>query len=769
MTSPETEEQMELNLRLASLSEGSASSDAWPHTVIDPSMESQKKDLARLLDSGEVHSAHDTIRAQVVDLIRARHPSRRLTEAELEDRILDHVNGRPWHEYGRWVFYPWSRRLVHILAPDEFRELRTDRNRYKITTREQAALAEKRIGVVGLSVGQAAAVTMALEGVGGLLRLADLDHLELSNMNRLRAGVHHLGLNKALLAAQQIAEIDPYLPVEVFTEGITEQNMEKFLEERRLDLLIEECDDLYLKVRIREEARLRSIPVLMDTSDRGLIDIERFDSEPLRPLFHGLAGSMEASSLRGLSTTEKIPYVLRIMGEDRLSPRAAASLVEVEQTISTWPQLASGVTLGAAVTTDVARRILLGELEQSGRFYVDLEAIVADGAGETLGEAGALTVQTVPESLQPASSVSFANRAAKVDADAVASLVSAGILAPSGGNCQPWRFVWSDCALSCYHDRSRSHSYLDFKDSATHLAFGAVVENIHVAATEAKLGMQLDLFPDPEDEELLCRLRFSSVEESHPDPHLAELLTQRVTNRRLGRREPLSQAQRDILLCDAERAGTSLQLVEDDDALDEMGSLLGTGDRLRFLNQTMHAEMMGEIRWTPEEVERTRDGLDVATLELTGADLAAMRVISSWTAMKTLGRFGGGSALEKPAVKSVRAASAMGLITVEGTSPVDWFTGGRAMQRVWLRATSLGLVFQPMTALTYLFFRLHQGETTGMDDSEVEILSSLRRRFAGVFNVSGRKAEPMLFRLARAERPTARSLRRNLEDVLEFC
>ena len=56
-----------------------------------------------------------------------------------------------------------------------------------------------------------------------------------------------------------------------------------------LDLVIEECDSLDMKVRVREEARARGIPVLMETSDRGLFDVERFDVEPERPLFHGTA------------------------------------------------------------------------------------------------------------------------------------------------------------------------------------------------------------------------------------------------------------------------------------------------------------------------------------------------------------------------------------------------------------------------------------------------------------------------------------------------
>src|SRR5262249_32643522 len=156
-----------------------------------------------------------------------------------------------------------------------------------------------RIGIVGLSVGQSVALTMALEGVGGAFRLADFDTLGLSNLNRLRAGVHDLGINKAILAARQLFELDPYLDVQIFPEGITDANLEAFFTVGGpLDLLVEECDDLYAKVRLREEARRRRIPVVMDTSDRGMIDVERFDREPGRPLFHALAGPIRADQLK---------------------------------------------------------------------------------------------------------------------------------------------------------------------------------------------------------------------------------------------------------------------------------------------------------------------------------------------------------------------------------------------------------------------------------------------------------------------------------------
>jgi hypothetical protein len=45
-----------------------------------------------------------------------------------------------------------------------------------------------------------------------------------------------------------------------------------------------------------------------------------------------------------------------------------------------------------------------------------------------------------------------------------------------------------------------------------------------------------------------------------------------------------------------------------------------------------------------------------------------------------------------------RRCAVFGLLTAPGPGLSDFFTGGRAMVRVWLRATALGLKVHPMTA-----------------------------------------------------------------------
>lgn len=350
-----------------------ANTTSWQPLLFTPAVATDRDALRTLLNSGQVREIHDTIDAQIDELIRSREPW--LPPAEdLAQRKNEQLGGLSEWEYGTWVYYPWSQRLVHVLPREEFRLVRTDRNRGKIERPQQRTLLGKRIGVVGLSVGNSAAVTFALEGIGGSFKLADFDEFGLSNLNRLRAGVHQLGVNKAVISARQMFEIDPYLDIEIFTDGLTKANLENFVE--HLDLLVEECDTPYAKIAAREEARKRGIPVVMDCNDRGMLDVERFDEEPDRPLLHGLIGDITADELENLTKPQKVDLILAMVDAERISPELRASFDELGKTLSSWPQLASGVALGGALTAEVARRILLGGECASGRFYVDFAELI---------------------------------------------------------------------------------------------------------------------------------------------------------------------------------------------------------------------------------------------------------------------------------------------------------------------------------------------------------------------------------------------------------
>lgn len=277
-----------------------------------------------------------------------------------------------------WVYYPWRNTIVHCLNEKDFKHLRTSRNQNLITKDEQRKFEKFRVGIAGLNVGNPGALCLALEG-DIQMKLTDNDVLSLSNLNRFRAGLPDLGLNKAILTARQIYEVNPFAKLEVFEKGISDKNIEQFLLGPRIDVLVEETDNLPLKIKIRELARENNIPVIMVTGSGPdvIIDVERFDEEPNLPL---LSGYLEKGVIDGIKigpTTfdEKIKLARDFMGAKYLHPRLVESFDLVGRKIAGIPQIAESSFLRGASIAYFVRQIAQRSSVSSGRYYLKLSNV----------------------------------------------------------------------------------------------------------------------------------------------------------------------------------------------------------------------------------------------------------------------------------------------------------------------------------------------------------------------------------------------------------
>jgi nitroreductase len=113
-------------------------------------------------------------------------------------------------------------------------------------------------------------------------------------------------------------------------------------------------------------------------------------------------------------------------------------------------------------------------------------------------------------------------------------------------------------------------------------------------------------------------------------------------------------------------------------------------------------------------------------------------------------------------------SSGVGLVTVGGSSPGCALRGGRAVERLWLEATRMGLAVQPVTALVYLFELLDGSAASIFSGRERDELRGLRARFDALFAAANGGTRLMLFRIGAAAAPSARSPRRPLEAVLTW-
>jgi molybdopterin/thiamine biosynthesis adenylyltransferase/nitroreductase len=649
----------------------------------------------------------------------------------------------------RWVYYPWRQAVVRLLAPRAFATLRLDRNRNKLTRDEQARQRALRIGVVGLSAGHSIAHVLAMEGLAGELRLADFDTIELSNLNRIPASVLDLGVNKSIVAARRIGEIDPYLRVETVPEGIQPDNLGNFLD--GLDLVIEECDSLDVKLLVREMARERRIPVLMETSDRGVLDVERFDLEPHRPIFHGLLGTTKSSELAGLTLAEKAPYVLRMLGAEDVSSRGAASFLELAAgAVTGWPQLASEVTLGAATAAAAVRRIgLAGDLP-SGRVRFDVEEVLAGVAP---------VVVDVESEMEPP--VERPDQSLPDDADPIDVIAEAARWAPSGGNIQPWRFEADAKEIRMYLVQERTTT-MDVEHRGSYIGIGAALFNGRVAAAAQKRLGSIRLFPEGSPSHHVATLQIGSSTDHEIVPLQPHLRT-RAANRQVGDPSPIDDEVVQLLARGVEREGARLRILTARDRMGICAELLAESDRLRFLIPRLHREMVGELRWPGRD--SLEEGLDVRTLELSPPEMAALEIMRRPDVMERLADWRAGQALGGRTFATVGSSSALAVITVPRSDAIWYVRGGAAVERFWLTAELHGLAVQPVSPV-FLYAVDEKDYLALGGERHVDALFGLSKRFNELWDLDDGERVALLFRITHAAPPSVHSARLPLAHLL---
>jgi hypothetical protein len=703
---------------------------------------------ALVLDSARVDGR------AIFNLLRQDGQVRVIDHLDAQREQLGELKGQPGsleNESSRWVYYPWLDSIVSVLGPRSYSALRLERNRNKVTRDEQDKLRSLKIGVVGASAGHAIAHTLAMEGLAGEIRLADFDALEVSNLNRVPARVLDLGVNKAVVLARRIAEIDPYINVVVAPDGITPANIERFL--HGLDLVVEECDSLDIKMRVREVARRLGIAVIMETSDRGLLDVERFDLDPERALFHGRLGDVTGEELSELSLAERGPYVVRLIGGTDVSARGVASLLELGMTLTGWPQLGSEVTLGAASVAAAVRRFGTGKALDSGRVRIDLDEqldALADGddsSGDSLLAGLLLPIPTDPETERT---------------DPVSQIVDAARRAPSGGNVQPWRFEASESEIRFYVDAARSKSAMDIKSRGSFVGVGAAVFNARVRASRLGVLGPVALLPEGESAHLLATMALGSGSDFDMSG-LDGSISDRCTNRRNGVRGELGPR----IIADLHRAvkkeGAELHLLTDPAALNEVGALVGEADKQRFLLSGVHQEMMGELRWPGRD--SLDDGLDVRALELDEAGYASMSLIKRGDVMGELASWRLGAALGMRTHMAIAGGSGLALLSVPRSSTTGYVRGGQALERFWLSGQKHGVAIQPCAPL-YIYADGDEDLLELGGERNVDALAAGWARFRAYFDLSGTDVMIMVLRLFEAPAPSVHSIRRSLDEVL---
>lgn len=334
--------------------------------------------------------------------------------------------------------------------------------------------------------------------------------------------------------------------------------------------------------------------------------------------------------------------------------------------------------------------------------------------------------------------------------------------APSGDNTQPWRFraLGAD-EIEVLYRPSDALGVFNLDHFAGHLAMGALLESIDIAASMH--GWRAVISTDGAGEGRFP-IRFDAA--GRAASPLLPFLEDRATQRRPLSPKRLTDAQKRILDASV-GAAFSLVWVESAGAKARLGGLLARVDKVRLTISETFAVHRDTVAWGARFSE---DRIPDAAIAVDPLLLRVMRwAMQSWSRVQFLNRYLWGHGLPRvemdllPALFCGAHALLVSKTAMDGVE--DVVAGGRAMQRLWLTAASLGLQAQPEMA-PVIFSRY---AASGMAFTQVaeqrRDAAVLSGRFADFFGAGNWAHAAFLMRFGFGAQARSRSLRKPLSDL----
>jgi sulfur-carrier protein adenylyltransferase/sulfurtransferase len=664
-----------------------------------------------------------------------------------------------------------------LLDENAYRGEAFSRNIGILTSYEQEQLKQARVAIAGLGgVGGVYLVTLARLGLGKF-NIADFDRFEPANVNRqYGARIPDFGRHKLDVMIEEALHINPFLEIKAFPEGISSGDVDNFLD--GVDVVLDGLD--FFKFDTRRLLFNRS-------REKGIYVITA------APLGFGSAILVFSPHKEDMSFDEYFNIKDGMSAEERLlafgigvAPGGThlkymdSSFINLNA--GTGPSVSVACQLCAAMSSMEALRLLLKrgrvkpvpyyhQFDPYARKYCAGRLFL--GNRNPIQRAKIKYVKTFMLSKDSPFKVAVPEipkataMGTDVSGEAIRYILQAGIQAPSGDNAQPWKFSVNESRIFVHLDPLADSSFFNFRQMASVISSGAVLENMRIAATVFGLEGDIEHLPDSGNPECLARLDLRSTE--GPKDSLHDAIWKRCTNRKLYDRKPIPQTLiSDLSSQAASQSGCRLHLLTERSDIEQLARIIYRVDRIRTEHKGLHEHLQHMIHYNDEEALRQRDGFPIGNLEAGRIGEIFLRYTRPWPVMNFVNKIGLGRMVALRSCQSARASSAIALLTVPTNEPKDFLRGGQSLERVWLYLTQKGLSAQPMAAITLFWLRWKLEGSQGFSPRHQKLLTDVWKDYRGLFRTVDfeKEGQLMLFRLGYAHSIRHHTLRKSIDAFL---
>lgn len=298
------------------------------------------------------------------------------------------------------------------------------------------------------------------------------------------------------------------------------------------------------------------------------------------------------------------------------------------------------------------------------------------GSALAVGGAGALGWRSAVGSARD-----YGDRAARLRAPLPADpgmhdLVRYATLAANSHNTQPWRFRAEEDGIEILPDPSRATPVVDPDDHHLFISLGCAAENLAIAAAATGRPGEVAARPDGS-------VRYGFVEgAAQPDP-LFDAIPRRQSTRALYDGRPVPAADVERLRRAAQVPGVRLVLVTERAEIDRVRDLVVAGNDAQMADPAFRTELKQWLRFNPRSAAASGDGLFSAA--------SGNPTIPDFLGDLAFDLFVTPAAESEKVARQIDSSAGIAILLAEREDREHWVAVGRAMQRLALEATALGL------------------------------------------------------------------------------
>lgn len=357
----------------------------------------------------------------------------------------------------------------------------------------------------------------------------------------------------------------------------------------------------------------------------------------------------------------------------------------------------------------------------------------------------------------------------EVKRDVILQIIDAGIQAPSGDNCQPWKFEIDNNTIHLYLNQKADESFFNVNQIASIISCGAVLENMQIAATKFGLNGEILFTPDSSSENLMAIMKLEKKDDLTTSL-LEPAIHKRYTNRKPYKKNRIQENVLSELKNVADNIpGARVHILTDRKKIKQSAGIVRRADKIRVESRSLHEFLYKMIRFTDKEANEKRDGFPIKNLEAGFGGEIFLKFSKSWRVMNFFNCIGIGGMIPLVSYLSIINSSAVGLITVDGNDHKDFLKGGMALERFWLSLTKNGLFMQPMTAVTLFWLRWKlNGDEAFLEKHRNLLKNDVWDDYFNLFtDVDFSNRFPvMFFRLGQANEISCKTLRKGAAELV---